>query len=72
MRFAAVLLSLAPLAAGALPSAAETLPTRKPGLWEIRMLDTATKAAGMTMQQCTDAATDKDLTSNLSPMAKQT
>lgn len=51
---------------------ADEMPTRKPGLWEIRMLDTATKAAGMTMQQCTDAATDKDLTSNLSPMAKQT
>lgn len=55
-----------------LAARAEELPTRKPGLWEIRMLDTATKVAGMTMQQCTDAATDKDLTSNLSPMAKQT
>ena len=51
---------------------ADELPTRKPGLWEIRLIDTATKAAGLTMQQCTDAATDKDLTSNLSPMAKQT
>ncbi len=51
---------------------ADDLPARKPGLWEIRLIDTATKAAGMTMQQCTDAATDKDLTANLSPMAKQT
>ena len=51
---------------------ADELPTRKPGLWEIRMIDAASKTAGMTMQQCTDAATDKDLTSNLSPMAKQT
>jgi len=51
---------------------ADELPTRKPGLWEIRLIDAASKAAGMTMQQCTDAATDKDLTSNLSPMAKQT
>ena len=51
---------------------ADELPTRKPGLWEIRLVDAASKAAGMTMQQCTDAATDKDLTSNLSPMAKQT
>lgn len=59
-------------AAATLAARAEEMPTRKPGLWEIRMLDTATKAAGMTMQQCTDAATDKDLTSNLSPMAKQT
>jgi hypothetical protein len=58
--------------AATLTASADELPTRKPGLWEIRMLDTATKAAGMTMQQCTDAATDKDLTSNLSPMAKQT
>lgn len=58
--------------AATLAARADELPTRKPGLWEIRMLDTATKAAGMTMQQCTDAATDKDLTSNLSPMAKQT
>jgi hypothetical protein len=51
---------------------AAELPTRRPGLWEIRMVDAATKAAGLTMQQCTDPATDKDLTSNLSPMAKQT
>lgn len=58
--------------AATLAASADDLPTRKPGLWEIRMLDAATKAAGMTMQQCTDAATDKDLTSNLSPMAKQT
>lgn len=58
--------------AGTTVARADEMPTRKPGLWEIRMLDAATKAAGMTMQQCTDAATDKDLTSNLSPMAKQT
>jgi len=58
--------------AGMVVARADEMPTRKPGLWEIRMLDAATKAAGMTMQQCTDAATDKDLTSNLSPMAKQT
>ena len=57
--------------AAPLAASADELPTRKPGLWEIRMLDSATKAAGMTMQQCTDAATDKDMTSNLSPMAKQ-
>lgn len=57
---------------GILTANADELPTRKPGLWEIRMIDADTKAAGMTMQQCTDAATDKDLTSNLSPMAKQT
>lgn len=57
---------------GTLTASADELPTRKPGLWEIRMIDADTKAAGMTMQQCTDAATDKDLTSNLSPMAKQT
>lgn len=58
--------------AATLAARADEMPTRKPGLWEIRMVDAATKAAGMTMQQCTDAATDKDLTSNLSPMAKQT
>lgn len=64
-------IALACVAATA-PASADELPTRKPGLWEIRLIDTATKAAGMTMQQCTDAATDKDITANLSPMAKQT
>lgn len=59
-------------AAATLAAGADEMPTRKPGLWEIRMVDAASKAAGMTMQQCTDAATDRDLTSNLSPMAKQT
>ncbi|MET3497210.1 DUF3617 domain-containing protein [Variovorax boronicumulans] len=37
-------------------------PPRKPGLWEIKTGDgTAGKAAGQTIQQCIDAASDKAL-----------
>lgn len=42
------------------PALAMDMPARKPGLWEMKMsLDGG--AAGQTMQQCIDAATDKDM-----------
>jgi len=54
------------LAAGALavPALALDFPARKPGLWEIRTGDGSggkDAAAGHTMQQCIDAASDKAL-----------
>lgn len=68
MRFAALLLSLAPLAAGVLPSVADTLPPRKPGLWE-----TSISAAGMpatpAIKQCIDEKTDKLAEAAASPGA---
>jgi hypothetical protein len=47
------------------------LPTRKAGLWELRMMRAGSPTPDMTMQHCTDEATDKLMTSSLSPMAKQ-
>lgn len=47
------------------------LPTRKPGLWEIRMIETSSKVPGMTMQHCTDETTDKEMTATFSPMSKE-
>lgn len=50
-------------------SGAAELPTRKPGLWEIRMTEAASKMPGMTMQQCTDETTEKEMLSTFSPTA---
>ncbi len=48
------------------PTLAVELPTRKAGLWEIRMND-----APMAVQQCIDAATDRMMVSSAGPMAQQ-
>ncbi len=64
---AAALLCAAPALAA---SRSKCRPAR-PGLWEIRMSEAGSKAAGMTMQQCTDEATDKEMTSTFSPTAKE-
>jgi hypothetical protein len=53
------------------PALAVELPTRKAGLWELKMLRTGSPTPEMTMQHCTDEATDKKMTTSLSPMAKQ-
>ncbi len=59
---------LALLPAGA--AFADELPVRKAGLWEMKTVRTGSRAPDLTMQQCTDATTDKDLNSSLSPLAK--
>ena len=46
------------------------LPVRKTGLWEMKVLHTGSPAPEMTMQQCTDETTDKDMATSFSPMAK--
>ena len=46
------------------------LPVRKAGLWEMKVLHTGSPAPEMTMQQCTDATTDRDMSTSFSPMAK--
>jgi Protein of unknown function (DUF3617) len=43
----------------AVPAAAEDLPTRKAGLWEIHMAFVGRKLPAQTIKQCIDAATDK-------------
>jgi hypothetical protein len=41
------------------PAGADELPSRKPGLWEIKIVTTGSPAPPMTIQQCTDAAADR-------------
>jgi Protein of unknown function (DUF3617) len=62
---------LVALVLGMAPALAVELPTRKAGLWELKMLRTGSPAPEMTMQHCTDETTDKKMTTQLSPMAKQ-
>ncbi|MET0678191.1 MAG: DUF3617 family protein [Bradyrhizobium sp.] len=62
---AAGLLALAPVSAGALE-----LPVRKAGLWEMKVMSPGAPKPEMTMQQCTDESTDKDMSTSFSPMSK--
>ena len=57
---------LAPISAGAVE-----LPVRKAGLWEMKVLNAGAPKPDMTMQQCTDETTDKDMSTAMSPMAKE-
>jgi hypothetical protein len=57
---------LAPLSAGAVE-----LPVRKAGLWEMKVQSAGAPKPEMTMQQCTDETTDKDMSTSFSPMAKE-
>jgi hypothetical protein len=50
---------------------ADDLPTRKAGLWEMKIVKSGTGLPDMTMQHCTDETTDKDMSNTVSPMAKQ-
>ncbi len=66
-----IVLSVAACCAVATAVQAVELPTRKAGLWELKMLRAGSNAPEVTMQHCTDEATDKQMTANFSPMAKQ-
>jgi hypothetical protein len=69
-----VLFLTAGLLLAALPviaASAVELPIRKAGLWELKMLRAGSPSPEMTMQQCTDESTDKQMTASFSPMAKQ-
>jgi Protein of unknown function (DUF3617) len=61
------LLALLPVSA----AGAVELPVRKAGLWEMKVLRAGATAPEMTMQQCTDQTTDKDMSTAFSPMAKE-
>jgi len=56
---------------GAGGARADELPTRKPGLWEMKITKVGSSLPQMTMEHCTDASTDKDMANTVSPMAKQ-
>ena len=58
------LLALLPVSAVAVE-----LPVRKAGLWEMKVLSGGS-VPEMTMQQCTDETTDKDMATAMSPVAK--
>ena len=63
-------LGTALLALSAAALAAE-LPTRKAGLWEMKIVRTGGAVPDMTMQHCTDPTTDKEMNNSASPVAKQ-
>ena len=56
------------LAAGA--ACADDLPVRKAGLWEMK-IRAGSSVPEMTMQHCTNETVDKEMSNNVSPMAKQ-
>jgi hypothetical protein len=49
---------------------ADEMPGRKPGLWEMKMVRTGSPLPEMTMQHCTDEATDKEMSTAFAPMSK--
>ncbi|MBR1250997.1 DUF3617 family protein [Bradyrhizobium sp. AUGA SZCCT0169] len=51
-------------------ASAVELPVRKAGLGEMKVVQTGSPVPEMTMQQCTDATTDKDMSTSFSPMTK--
>jgi hypothetical protein len=58
--------ALALLSAGA---AAEELPLRKPGLWELKIVKVGSQLPALTTQQCTDPSVDKEMVNTVSPIA---
>jgi hypothetical protein len=55
----------------ALDARAVEMPLRKAGLWEMKLVRSGSQLPELTMQHCTDAATDKDMAASFSPMAKE-
>jgi Protein of unknown function (DUF3617) len=55
---------------GATPSLTAELPTRKAGLWEIKMSFENRNGGGPSIQQCIDASTDQMMQSSAGPLAQ--
>jgi hypothetical protein len=55
----------------ALDARADEMPIRKAGLWEMKMVRTGSPLPEMTMQQCTDETTDKEMSTAFSPLSKE-
>jgi len=64
----------AALICAALPAAAQAddLPTRKAGLWDLKVVLAGGQVPAMSMQQCTDETTDKQMVSMAGPMQRDT
>ena len=56
--------------AGAMPALAAELPTRKAGLWEVKMSFANRNGASPLIQQCIDAATDQAMMASAGPLAQ--
>jgi Protein of unknown function (DUF3617) len=52
---------------GLLPASAAELPSRKPGLWEMKMEFASRNTPTQTIKQCIDAATDQMMQSSAGP-----
>ncbi|MBI5132243.1 MAG: DUF3617 family protein [Rhodopseudomonas palustris] len=59
------------LLAAATTAQALDLPTRKPGLWELKMVRPGSAIDDVAMQHCTDEATDKKMNSSFQPMSNE-
>jgi hypothetical protein len=55
----------------ALAARADEMPLRKAGLWEMKMVRTGSPIPEMTLQHCTDEATDKAMSAVFAPMSKE-
>ena len=53
------------------PAAAADMPTRKAGLWELKITMEGGRVPPQTMQQCTDAAVDQQMTSSSGGLARE-
>ena len=69
IRYALSVFLFAPYAVTALAATLE-MPNRRPGLWEVKINHADDKMPAQTVQQCTDATTDKDMTTSFGPMTK--
>ncbi len=68
LSFCWTLALLALLPAG--DAAAVELPVRKAGLWDMKVVRSGSPVPDMTMQHCTDAGTDKEMSAAAAPVAK--
>ena len=57
---------------GVMPAFAAELPSRKPGLWEMKMEFEGRNTPSQTMRQCIDASTDQAMQSNAGPPGQST
>jgi hypothetical protein len=71
MRFIRVIWTIPIVVLTAAPALAAELPSRKAGLWEVKMSFENRNAPGQTIQQCIDAATDQMMQSSAGPFAAQ-
>ena len=63
--------TLIPVLLVMMPALAAELPSRKPGLWQVRTSIGSSNAPTPVVQQCIDAATDQMMQSSAGPFAQQ-